>query len=231
MNARFLTALGALGLLLPGLARAEIVDFSYALSVSPQIVSGTRGVQASAEYSPSGTVSMSLGSTTEIIHEGGSYIPGSTIGPTVGGIYWYFRAPLGTPYGAPLGNVDTAADVKLSLTDLASGRSGQFDVAARFQGWAGGGGDYPEQPTFSPSPTTSQTLQLGNHLYHVLPSSLNDPGSIPEISPGFYLQFQVTVTSAVNAPEPSSLALAAVAGLGLVARRWRRGRSTAGEGR
>ena len=227
MNARFPFAVVALALFGPGFARAEMVDFSYTLSVSPQVISGMR-VQANSEYSPSGTVSMSLGSTTEIIHEGGNYIPGSARGPMVGGVYWYFRAPPGTPQEAELGYVDTTANVKLSLTDLASGRSGQIDAVAHFQGWAGGAGDYPIQPTFSSSPTTRQTLQLGDHLYQVLPSALNVTG-IPEISSGFYFQFQVTVTS-VQTPEPSSLALSAIAGLGLAARRWR-GRRSAGERR
>ena len=208
MNARFHLALVALALLGSGMARAEMVDYSYTYLASPQGISGSNGAQANAFYAPSGTDSLVLGSLT---------------GLGLAGVSWQFSTPSGTPPGY----VDATVDVRLSLTDLASGRTGQFDVAAHLQGAAGGPGVFNSQPDVSFS-TVTQSVQLGDHLYHISPfhpGEVVDGPFVPEIS------FEVTVTSVANAPEPSSLALGAIAGLGLLSRRWRRGRSTAGERR
>ena len=205
MNVRLSIALVALALLVPGLARADMVDFSYTVSTSPQIISGSGGAQADAFYTPMGTNSAVLGSAT---------------GPGFGGVYWQFSTPSGTPPGY----VDATADVRLTLTDLASGRSGQLDFLTHLRGAAGGPGVFNSQPVASFS-TDIQSVQLGGHLYHITPFGPVEPANGPFIPA---VAFTVSVTSAVNAPEPSSLALGAVAGLGLAVRRWRRGRAARG---
>ena len=199
MNGRLSIALAALALLTPGQARAEFVDYSYAFSVSPQVIRGSGGLYATPLGGPSGTDTAVLGSAAQ------------GRGP---GVAWRID-------GTSPGYVNATADVTLSLTDHASGQSGQFDFGAHFQGFTGRSVSSPASISFSP--TATQTLQLGDHLYHVIAFVPAEPSDLQNIS-GLAFDISVTPAGAVSAPEPSSLAMGAIAAVGLALTRRRRTR-------
>jgi hypothetical protein len=195
LSVRFFPVFVALVLFGQGQARADLVDYSYHWSVAPSAVipSGTGGVQI--VLSSDGTTSSAVGAANSI--------PAATVST--------FSAATNPP-----DNFNVSYDLKLHLTDKASGMAGDFDFAGSLSG----------QLTQSTSSLTStfgnptQMITLGSHTYGVTiaPASLTLPA--PGATPLAELKAIVKVE---DAPEPSTLALGAMAAsvLGFVARRRR----------
>ena len=177
--------------------RADLVPFSYAWTVSTQVIGDPQGVNVQfTPSSASGTASAVLG---------------SSLWTTFPGMDWRSSGP---PGAAPL-SLDAHVKFVLTLTDQDSGQVGHFDIDGILHGLVGS--DFHAFGLLL-APNDSNTIQLGQHVYHFFPEIPPEPATVD--GPGFgSLISQITITSASQAPEPSGLALGATV-LSLAVCRW-----------
>jgi MYXO-CTERM domain-containing protein len=171
-------------------ARAEFIDFSYEWTAEPsEIVSGSGKVTISTAP---GSASHEVGGLATNIH--GADVSTTSTTPEPGDLF------------------DTTFNMKLKITDTASGQSGFLTFAGSLMGKLT---STSSQLNSEFTTNVTQQLKLGNHKYTVT----IDPTLVALPSPGSDTAAVIDArVSVVNeTPEPSSLMLGALAlaGLGL----------------
>jgi hypothetical protein len=202
----------ALALLACGHARSDSITFSYVYELA-QISSlpehGTTISYTSATGGAELTGTAELGSATPVSLAPLRIVTG------------------GTPPTQPVSFTGTHDSLSfyLLLRDVASGEQALLTLSADLTGLLG-----YDSSTLVAKYTTSGLAEarLGGHVYRVwMPDEVAVPAwsvESVEFSPLLTVR---EATPAEQAPEPSTLALGAVAGLGLVTRRWLRRRAGA----
>jgi hypothetical protein len=176
-------------------ARAELIQWSYSWSRSP--------AQVQADSPGTGTISLTDAGMKSAA--GNSYL---------------VAANLQAHSTAPNDNPDVFTNKKytlsLSLGDQASGASGTLTFAGEFNGTLTANSSNITNTFLG---TTTQTLALGEHLFTVTMDSFTGPGPTGADNSGsIAARAEVSVSTIMDLPEPSSLVLAlagAAGGLGL----------------
>jgi hypothetical protein len=192
-------------------ARAELIQWSYSWSRSP--------AQVQADSPGSGYISLTDAGMKSAA--GNSFLVAANL-----------QAHSTAPDSNPDVFTNKTYTLSLSLGDQASGASGTLTFTGEFNGTLTADSSNITN-TFLGS--TTQTLVLGDHLYTVTMGSFTGPGPTGAANSGsIAARAEVSVSTIMDLPEPSSMVLAlvgAAGGLGLtgIRRRTRtRGRKRPG---
>jgi hypothetical protein len=192
-------------------ATAAFADFQYGTNVTPSPINPTASVPAQGSVinqsgvgsfaSPSGTVN-----NAAVNGPLGADITVGTITVTDLGLGAYTDT-----YGP------TTITVDLALRDVDSNAVGTFTFTGTLSGTVSSNGTTSASSIFNPFVASSQTQNIGGTLYtvRIIPTkAYTAPGSPPSGGTGDAGTYSFNVVTAV--PEPASVGLMAVGGLGLL---------------